>query len=312
MQQAKARNPNIKLYGLAWGAPGWIGSDLLVHQHDQLPGRLAGCAKPHSLTDRLPRRLERARLQHQLVREPADHAERRRVRRREGRRRRQRLGRRQRHGLRPDVQQRGGHRRRALPVRLPVQRRPPARAPRTRSPPASRCGPARTARRTSTPARRPWPAPINRDYIDGKMTAYINWPLIAAIYPNLPFNDRRADRRQPAVVRRVHDRQATWVTAQTTQFTAPGWNYIDSASGYLGGNRSQRQLRHAEVDQRPRLQHGHRDHGRHRRADGHLQRQPAACPPGTVHVWAPTSTRPARRTGSCTPPTSRRPAAATR
>src|SRR5690348_235940 len=26
MQQAKARNPNIKLYGLAWGAPGWIGS----------------------------------------------------------------------------------------------------------------------------------------------------------------------------------------------------------------------------------------------------------------------------------------------
>src|SRR5690348_10597755 len=24
MQQAKARNPNIKLYGLAWGAPGWI------------------------------------------------------------------------------------------------------------------------------------------------------------------------------------------------------------------------------------------------------------------------------------------------
>ncbi len=26
MQQAKARNPNIKLYGLAWAAPGWIGT----------------------------------------------------------------------------------------------------------------------------------------------------------------------------------------------------------------------------------------------------------------------------------------------
>src|SRR5690349_10158850 len=25
-QQAKARNPNIKLYGLSWGAPGWIGN----------------------------------------------------------------------------------------------------------------------------------------------------------------------------------------------------------------------------------------------------------------------------------------------
>src|SRR6185437_10718598 len=26
MEAAKARNPNIKLYGLAWGAPGWIGN----------------------------------------------------------------------------------------------------------------------------------------------------------------------------------------------------------------------------------------------------------------------------------------------
>src|SRR3954463_1413575 len=26
MEQAKARNPTIKLYGLAWGAPGWIGN----------------------------------------------------------------------------------------------------------------------------------------------------------------------------------------------------------------------------------------------------------------------------------------------
>src|SRR6201995_5062712 len=26
MEQAKARNPNIKLYGLAWGAPGFLGS----------------------------------------------------------------------------------------------------------------------------------------------------------------------------------------------------------------------------------------------------------------------------------------------
>src|SRR6266480_6574926 len=26
MEQAKARNPNIKLVGLSWGAPGWIGN----------------------------------------------------------------------------------------------------------------------------------------------------------------------------------------------------------------------------------------------------------------------------------------------
>src|SRR5262249_58965322 len=29
-----------------------------------------------------------------------------------------------------------------------------------------------------------------------------------------------------------------WVTAHTTQFTQPGWAYIDSASGFLGGNRA--------------------------------------------------------------------------
>ena len=36
------------------------------------------------------------------------------------------------------------------------------------------------------------------------MTAYINWPLIAAIYPNLPYATDGLILRQPAVVRRVH------------------------------------------------------------------------------------------------------------
>src|SRR3954454_15817265 len=28
---------------------------------------------------------------------------------------------------------------------------------------------------------------INRGYLDAKMSSYINWPLIASIYPNLPY-----------------------------------------------------------------------------------------------------------------------------
>jgi hypothetical protein len=49
-QQAKARNPNIKLYGLAWGAPGWIGNgnfwstDMVNYLVSWL-----GCAKQHNL-----------------------------------------------------------------------------------------------------------------------------------------------------------------------------------------------------------------------------------------------------------------------
>jgi hypothetical protein len=78
----------------------------------------------------------------------------------------------------------------------------------------------------------------NRDYLDGKMTATINWPLIAAIYPDLPYNtDGLIWAAQPWSGYYSPGRQL-WVTAQTTQFTAPGWTYIDSASGYLGGSRS--------------------------------------------------------------------------
>ena len=50
-EQAKARNPNIKLYSLAWGAPGWIGNgnfwstDMVNYLISYL-----GCAKQHGLT----------------------------------------------------------------------------------------------------------------------------------------------------------------------------------------------------------------------------------------------------------------------
>src|SRR5690242_13503015 len=51
MEQAKARNPNIKLYALAWGAPGWIGNgnfwstDMINYLVSWL-----GCAKSQGLT----------------------------------------------------------------------------------------------------------------------------------------------------------------------------------------------------------------------------------------------------------------------
>jgi hypothetical protein len=75
----------------------------------------------------------------------------------------------------------------------------------------------------------------NRDYLDGKMTATINWPIVAALYPGFPYNtDGLILANQPWSGWYSVGRQA-WVTAQTTQFTAPGWTYIDSASGYLSG-----------------------------------------------------------------------------
>ncbi len=78
---------------------------------------------------------------------------------------------------------------------------------------------------------------INRGYIDGRMTAYINWPAIAAITPNIPWATTGvAVASQPWSGAYSIGKNA-WVMAQTTQFTAPGWRYLDSSSGYIGGNR---------------------------------------------------------------------------
>ena len=79
---------------------------------------------------------------------------------------------------------------------------------------------------------------INRDYIDGKMTAYINWPVIAAITPNIPFPTMGVALAAQPWSGAYSIGKNAWVMAHTTQFTAPGWRYLDSSTGYLGGNRA--------------------------------------------------------------------------
>ncbi|MFJ4680367.1 ricin-type beta-trefoil lectin domain protein [Kitasatospora sp. NPDC088783] len=79
---------------------------------------------------------------------------------------------------------------------------------------------------------------INRDYIDGRMTSYINWPLVGSAYPNLNFSFTGMAVADQPWSGRYDIGRTTWVTAQTTQFTKPGWHYLDAASGYLGGNRA--------------------------------------------------------------------------
>src|SRR5207248_3907782 len=66
---------------------------------------------------------------------------------------------------------------------------------------------------------------INRGYIDGRMTAYLYWPVVAAITPNLPYPTMGlALASQPWSGHYAIDKNA-WVMAQTSQFTAPGWHY---------------------------------------------------------------------------------------
>ncbi|MEV6608819.1 ricin-type beta-trefoil lectin domain protein [Kutzneria sp. NPDC051319] len=75
---------------------------------------------------------------------------------------------------------------------------------------------------------------ITRGYLDAKMTAYLNWPLLAAIYPNLPYSTVGLAVAPSPWSGAYSTGKSTWATAQVTQFTKPGWHFIDSASGYLG------------------------------------------------------------------------------
>jgi hypothetical protein len=81
-----------------------------------------------------------------------------------------------------------------------------------------------------------------RGYIDARLTGFLEWPVIDAMPPGLPFENRglvTADQPWSGYYR---VNAMTWAIAQFTQFVWPpwkgnpgGWRYLDSASGFLRG-----------------------------------------------------------------------------
>jgi len=70
-------------------------------------------------------------------------------------------------------------------------------------------------------------------YDQAGITGILVWPLIDAIPPDLPHENRGlvwADRPWDGYYRVT---PLTWVIAQTTQFTAPGWRFAAGANGTL-------------------------------------------------------------------------------
>jgi hypothetical protein len=239
MEQAKARNPNVTLVGLAWGAPGWIGSGTFF-TNDAIDYLLAwlGCAASHGLTINYLGGWNEKGFNTTWYK-----------------------------NLRSALDARG-----FAAIKLVASDdfgwgaadealRDPAFGAAVsvfgshyvcgyRSA-QSNCPSSGNAVSTGKPL---WASEngsddfnagaqalargINRGYLDGKMTGYINWPVIAAITPNIPWaTTGLAVASQPWSGFYSIGRSA-WVMAQTTQFTAPGWHYLDSSSGYLGGNRN--------------------------------------------------------------------------
>ena len=238
MEQAKARNPGIKLYGLAWGAPGWIGggnfwsTDMINYLVSWL-----GCAKQHGLAiDYLGGWNERGynvswyeQLRSTLnsngygsvkiVAADSDWS------------------------VAGDVDSNPAF---AAAVNVIGTHYP--------------CGYRSSQSSCSVPSaatssgKQLWASEngsddynagspavargINRGYIDGRMTAYLNWPVVAAITPNLPYPTMGLALASQPWSGHYAIGKNTWVMAHTSQFTAPGWQYLDASSGYIAGNRN--------------------------------------------------------------------------
>jgi O-glycosyl hydrolase len=78
-----------------------------------------------------------------------------------------------------------------------------------------------------------------RGYIDGRMTAFINWPVVAAIPQGLPWETMGLMTANAPWSGNYHVGKSVWVVSQITQFAQPGWSFIDSASGYIAGDHTQ-------------------------------------------------------------------------
>jgi len=240
MQQAKARNPQIKLYGLAWGAPGWPGGGSFWSTDTvNYLVKWLGCATSHGLTidylggwnergynvgwyEQLRTALDSAGYGSvRIVAADSDWS------------------------VAGDVAADPAFAKAvsAIGVHYPCEGGDGGSA--------NTCPGNATATGTGKPL---WASEngsqdlnsgagalirsITRGYVDAGFTAYVNWPLVAAIYPNLPYSTVGlvlAD--QPSSGAYTVGR-SLWATAQVTQFTAPGWKFLDSGSGHLGGSES--------------------------------------------------------------------------
>ena len=238
-EQAKARNPNIKLYGLAWAAPGWIGNGNFWSQ-DMINYlmRWMSCAKGHGLTiDYLGGWNERgynvAWYENLHATLAAEHYKTQVVGDDSGWNVADPMAGDQKFANSIDI----------LGAHYSCEGGDGGNA--------NTCSTSANALATGKPlwdseqgsqddnsGAGPLIRSITRGYIDAKMTALLNWPLIASAYQNLPYSTVGMMVADQPWSGNYSVGQNTWVTAQVTQFAQPGWQFRNSASGYLGGNRS--------------------------------------------------------------------------
>jgi O-glycosyl hydrolase len=76
----------------------------------------------------------------------------------------------------------------------------------------------------------------NRNYLEGTFTSTEIWSPVTSYYDNLAAPNSGLMYANTPWSGYYDVQETIWVTAHTTQFAQPGWQYLDSASGYLPEN----------------------------------------------------------------------------
>lgn len=79
---------------------------------------------------------------------------------------------------------------------------------------------------------------LNAGFLDARLTATLLWPLVDAMPAGLPYAERGLVSADQPWSGHFHVSPLVAVVAQTTQFTEPGWHFVDGANGQLPGGGS--------------------------------------------------------------------------